>query len=424
MRLGVLEGIVEQVRDHALHAVAVAHERAVIGQLHPQGDAAVFGNGLEQVHGRGDELREIEPAAFEARGPGLRLGDVQRDVDDLEHAIGVGDRLRGQGAQLFPRRLARQHHLSRCPDAGERAAQVVRERVGHLAHAADQRLDPIDHQVERAREPIEFGAARLFRHPPVERAVRDRDRRAGDRLDPAQRAAGEKPADRCAQQHDGHECHEIGVEKRARELRLLLERLPELQHEPRCDRRVTDAHRIVERRQLECFQRGLAVFAGLRERNRGCGQSRPCRQVRRRQAAAVARPQAEVHGLGLLAHGLEIHLRHDPLDAARIHEARELTQVLAQVLVGALAQYRQRQQVHDHECDAEACREDARVPEREPQRQRPRPFTRGCGGHSPCRARCGSSALRNRGRPSRAADRSAIPPRWCAGRSCSPRHAP
>ena len=84
---------------------------------------------------------------------------------------------------------------SRCADQpAERAAQVVGEAVGDHAQVAHQRLDPVEHGVERAREPVELVAGAAQRHAAVEGAAHDRPRGAVDLGDPAGDQPRQQPA--------------------------------------------------------------------------------------------------------------------------------------------------------------------------------------------------------------------------------------
>ncbi len=76
----------------------------------------------------------------------------------------------------------------------ERAPEVMGEAVGDGAKVAHQRLDAVEHGVQRRREMVELVAGAAQRHPAVERAGHDRAGGAVDLGDPAAHQPRQEPA--------------------------------------------------------------------------------------------------------------------------------------------------------------------------------------------------------------------------------------
>ena len=99
------------------------------------------------------------------------------------------------------RRRAHQRHLDPRAHPGQGRAQVVRDVLGHLAHADQQALDPLQHQVQVLRQLVELVAVALGRDALAEVAGHDPRRRAVDPLQPAQHPAAH---DQAAAQPEHH----------------------------------------------------------------------------------------------------------------------------------------------------------------------------------------------------------------------------
>ena len=295
----------------------------------------------------------------------------------------------------------------------------MRQVVGHVAHADDQRLDAVEHRVEGARQLVEFVARGADGHATVERAVGDVVRGARHGLDAVQRAPGQEPADRAAeQQHDGQAEHKAAQDV-ALELFIVFERAPDLQPDARPERADERAQRGVARRQLARLEPRLLAGVG-QPRRRQPRQLGPGAEVGRSELAAIAAPDSKVGLARLLALGVELHFFADAVDPFLAPVDRVLVEVFLQVFITALGDEADDQGIDHGKGEQRRGREDGRVPERQAQRQRARQLREE---HSPCRARCGSAASRSPCRSCRAGGRCATRQRWSAGRSCSPTHA-
>ena len=129
----------------------------------------------------------------------------------VEHALRLAQRLLDPGLLDVGRRGVVGGGLEVAHEAAERAAQVVRQAVGDGAEIAHQRLDPVEHGVERAGEAVELVAGAAQRDAAVERAGHDAAGGAVDLGDPAADQAREQPAGGERQRRDRRERPEQGA---------------------------------------------------------------------------------------------------------------------------------------------------------------------------------------------------------------------
>ena len=111
-----------------------------------------------------------------------------------DHRLGIGQRRLEQSPGLGAAGMLQQRHLDARTQAVERGAQIVRDVVGHLAHAAEQPLDLIEHGIQVGCELVKLVARALERDPLTEIARHDPARRAIDRIDPPEHPAAHQEA--------------------------------------------------------------------------------------------------------------------------------------------------------------------------------------------------------------------------------------
>ncbi len=307
---------------------------------------------------------------LEFGGAGFRLGDIQSGIDHFQQSVAFlgGGRHHRLGFHL--RSVAGQNHLGRGANPAERASQVVGQIVGHLPHPDDQRVNPIQHEVEGSRQGVQLVALRLHRNAPVQLALGDFGRRPRDFLNAAQGASRHEPADRPPDHDDDREDDEKSLEHRCHEILVVSQGFADLEHHARRDGAQDRPHRVFALRQHERFQdRRTGVGKPCRQVFR-VAQSLPLREVRSHDLPAIGSPQAKERPMRLVAFGVHAHLRHDAVETAQAHERGILMDVVLQILVGTLAHDPRYQDVSQREGERGRHREDARVPQRQAQRQR------------------------------------------------------
>ena len=90
-------------------------------------------------------------------GAAFDLGDIQERVEGFEEVFGVFDGVGDDFAQGARFAVAvEQRHFHAVAHAVERAAQVVRDVVGDLPLAGDERFDAVEHVVQVVGELVHF----------------------------------------------------------------------------------------------------------------------------------------------------------------------------------------------------------------------------------------------------------------------------
>jgi hypothetical protein len=337
----VLDRVVDEVRQRLRHQRAIA--RAGRGREPGlEREAALLGERLVELRDVGGERRGVDRREGRAAMAGLDLGDAQQRLEDAHDLVELLQRRLGRGAEAHRRVRIAQRGLQPAAQPRQRRAQVVRDRVGDLAHAVHQLRDAVEHQVDVAGEPVELVARPGQLHPRREVAEHDAVCDAGDAGQPAreQVAREETHEDRQRHRHRDRPGERVGDDLAHVEPHLVVAadiedmRLAHRQAQHPC-RRVDGAAEDLEvepgrarlgGRALEVArddaarlvdQRQDLVVVGL------VGQPRLDRAGERRDAAAAEALEQRVgagdHGLLGLAH--EIALGR-PVDVAREQQRR------------------------------------------------------------------------------------------------------
>ena len=154
----------------------------------------VLGDGPVEIREVTRERRQIDLLEAAAFAAGLRARDVEQRVEGRDHRLRVGQRRLEQSPGLDAVGLLQQRHFDARAQAVERRAQIVRDVVGHFAHAAEQSLDLVEHGIQVGRQLVELVARALERDPLAEIARHDPARGAVDRIDAAEHAAAHQEA--------------------------------------------------------------------------------------------------------------------------------------------------------------------------------------------------------------------------------------
>ena len=196
-RRRVLDGVVEQIGQRLRQQVPVRAHLQSWGAAILQAQVFVLGGRPVEIGEVVAERLQIDHLEAAALAAGFRARDVEQGVEGRDHRLRVRQRRLEQGARLCAAGLLQQRHLDARAQPVERRAQIVRDVVGDLAHAAEQPLDLVEHGVEVGRQLIELVARASERDALAEIARHDLAGGAIDRVDapehaPAhQKAAGE-----------------------------------------------------------------------------------------------------------------------------------------------------------------------------------------------------------------------------------------
>ena len=144
----------------------------------------------DAAHQRG-EVDVGEGALLRA---GLDLGDAQQGGEDLEQAVGLGDRRLGRGLVFAGGRRALAGILEPLAQAAERRAQVVGDVAGDLAQAVEQLLDAVQHGVQPDHQLVDLVVVAAHRDAGAEIAFHDGAAGAADRVDAAHEVAAQQHA--------------------------------------------------------------------------------------------------------------------------------------------------------------------------------------------------------------------------------------
>ena len=104
---------------------------------------------------------------------GLGFGDVHQRVQHRQHAVAFLHRIEQRVAAFLRVGLAFERELGGAAKAGQRRAQIVRDIVQRLAHAADERVVFLQHRVEESREVADLVVRFRQRHALVHAPGRD-----------------------------------------------------------------------------------------------------------------------------------------------------------------------------------------------------------------------------------------------------------
>ena len=126
--------------------------------------------------------------------PGLGARDHQQRVEGADQLVGFLDRA-FQRRAIVGFALARaQRLLGAISKPRQRRLEIVGDVVGNLLEAPHQRLDPLQHDVEIDREPVELVVGTGSRQTAGEVAGHDGARRLGHGVNAAQHAARDEEA--------------------------------------------------------------------------------------------------------------------------------------------------------------------------------------------------------------------------------------
>ncbi len=117
-------------------------------------------------HGSGIDFDEARAAHS-----GVNLRQAQQRVEDAHDAVGNGAVDLGEG--LFRARPGHRQFFQAGAQLRQRCAQVMRDRIGHVADALDQVLDLVEHAVLGLYERIELAFTAVSRQPVCEISLHD-----------------------------------------------------------------------------------------------------------------------------------------------------------------------------------------------------------------------------------------------------------
>ncbi len=151
------------------------------------GESLLLGErGVELDH-VADDAAKIDRRHGDAGLARFGARNLHQRGEGAQDAVGLGDRtFEGGAVAVFVVWPLAKRKLQPRLQPGERAAQIVRDAVRHRAQARHQRLDLIQHLVDRDGEPVEFVAHARDRHAPREIAAHDALAGLTHGIDPAQ----------------------------------------------------------------------------------------------------------------------------------------------------------------------------------------------------------------------------------------------
>ena len=152
----VFDGVVEEVGDGLGDELAVAHDVQPAFDVRFKAVFAFFGHDVVEF---GEVVADGAQAfVFEVVfGAAFDLRDVQQRVEGFEQVFGVFDGVGDDFAQGTRFAVAvQQRDFHAVAHAVERAAQVVRDVVGDLPLAGDERFDAVKHVVQVVGELVHF----------------------------------------------------------------------------------------------------------------------------------------------------------------------------------------------------------------------------------------------------------------------------
>ena len=186
--------VVDQIGDGLLDQCRIAERGQLVRQVGGQRHAALLRDRFVQFGHPRQRWNQVDPGKGRAAGACLDLGDAQQGLEHRDDAIQIGggplDRRPQFGGGFGVQRCVFQAGAG----AGDRGAQVVRDGVGHLAHALHQAADAVQHVVDDLRQLVELVAAPGQADPLREVA-------AGDG-----RGGGRNVGQGAAEQSADHEC--------------------------------------------------------------------------------------------------------------------------------------------------------------------------------------------------------------------------
>ena len=194
---GVFDGVVQQIGDGLGDKLAVAHDVQPAFDVRCKAVFAFFGHDVVEF---GEIVADGAQAfVFEVVfGAAFDLCDVQQGVEGFEEVFGVFDGVGDDFAQGGRFAVAvQQRDFHAVAHAVERAAQVVRDVVGDLPLAGDERFDAVKHVVQVVGELAHFvGVIGVGGDALGEVAIHDAPRGAADARDAVDDGvADEKAAD-------------------------------------------------------------------------------------------------------------------------------------------------------------------------------------------------------------------------------------
>ena len=192
---GVFDGVVEEVAEEELEAVAVGGDFAGGVDLGGDGDAFVLRDVVVELDEGVDDGGEGEGFEVELEGAGLDFGDVH---DGAEHGVEALGFLDGVGERFLDLLgvFVLEGELRAGLETGERRAKIVRDVVERAAHRADEGLVVGEHPVEERDELVDFVLGARVGHAAAEVAGLDDGADGGDDLpDGAERAVRDESAD-------------------------------------------------------------------------------------------------------------------------------------------------------------------------------------------------------------------------------------
>src|SRR5664279_1973282 len=157
-RLGIFDGIVDQIGERLADQLAVAFDLGRRIGLNLERDALLLGQRLVQLADVVGDLGGVELAHVVARLAGFGARDHQQRVEGADQPLGVLDCSFQRGAVFACALGGAQRLLAAIAQARERRLEIVRDIVGDLLQAVHQRLDALQHDVEVLGQPIELVA--------------------------------------------------------------------------------------------------------------------------------------------------------------------------------------------------------------------------------------------------------------------------
>jgi hypothetical protein len=118
-----------------------------------------------------DDVVEVDQSERCRGGVGVR-GEHQQVLDQPFHSLAVLKELVDHDLPVGAVRM-RPGHLERGPERRERALELVGSVGDELTLASRRRLEPFQHGVHRVGEALDLIGGVGYRHPPVQRGVRD-----------------------------------------------------------------------------------------------------------------------------------------------------------------------------------------------------------------------------------------------------------
>ena len=231
-------------------------------------DSLLFRRGAVEIDRVGDQLRKVEPAQIRLVPPAFDPGDSKHRIEQGLEPVGLAERL---GQRVRPAALGGEPAKARL-EPGQRRSKLVRDAVRRRPNRLDPGFDPVQHEIESRRQPVEIVAAAVDRDPSAEIARHDLARGVAHRSE----AAPDRPVHQQRAERGQDQGGADQIERRRPDRLLQIVQLLDVaaDHQPR-----PVAEPPVEDQGLVIVLVAVAIDVRLEREPARPGEGRPARQV-------------------------------------------------------------------------------------------------------------------------------------------------